>query len=144
WWNYESLGEGKYLWKGPKGTVLLRTNTGVYDVTDEHVSTGPRTPDQLSAPTTVEDVTTEATGSSDVSARVSSAEKTVHKIIAHLPQADAFDDRYPAPPDEQPFVPPRQRREKTWRELAPQYDLLEGYSHPAAEPEPSVLEKLLA
>src|SRR5699024_4843803 len=89
WWNYESLGEGKYLWKGPKGTVLLRTNTGVYDVTDEHLSSGPRTPEQLSAPTTVEDVTAEARGSWDVSARVSSAEKTVHKIIAHLPTADA-------------------------------------------------------
>lgn len=32
WWNYESLGEGKYLWKGPKGSRLLRTNQGVYKI----------------------------------------------------------------------------------------------------------------
>ena len=33
WWKHESLGDGQYLWRGPKGSVLLRTNQGVYDLT---------------------------------------------------------------------------------------------------------------
>ena len=32
WWRYESLGDGQYLWTGPRGTVLLRTNSGVHEL----------------------------------------------------------------------------------------------------------------
>lgn len=66
WWKYESLGEGKYLWRGPGGNPLLRTNSGVYDVTAEHVPSRPLTP------------------------------PTVHPtLLARIPEPEEFDHRFP-------------------------------------------------
>src|SRR5699024_9890149 len=83
WWNYESLGEGKYLWKGTKGTVLLRTNTGVYDLS---ATTGP--PEAKSAgqhlpERTLADVTTR---DENLETRVEAAAGTVHKISVTFPE----------------------------------------------------------
>lgn len=143
WWRYEALGEGKYLWQGPNGTRLLRTNSGVYDITDQRLSNGPRTPDRRTPATTIDDVTTPAASSKPLNANVIAAQKTVTRIVASVPKSDTFADRYPPPNDEKPFVPPVRRRERSWRELAPQYDVEKGYIHLAKEPEPSKMNDLL-
>lgn len=117
WWRYEALGEGKYLWKGPGGSRLLRTNSGVYDVSEEHVSNGPRTPDRRLRATTITDVAGEESGPAD-SPRVVAAERVVTKIVARLPRPETLMQRYPAPEGEEAYVPEVTPREPSWRELA--------------------------
>jgi len=116
WWRYESLGEGKYLWKGPGGSRLLRTNSGVYDVSDEHISNGPRTPDQRLRATTIADVAGKDSGLGDT-ARVVAAEKVVTRIVVKLPKPETLMERYPAPEGEEAYVPEVIPRERSWREL---------------------------
>lgn len=116
WWRYESLGEGKYLWQGPGGSRLLRTNTGVYDVSNEHVSNGPRTPAQRLRATTITDITGEDSGP-EPTPRVVAAEKVVTRIVARLPRPETLMERYPAPEGEEPYVPEVIPREPSWREL---------------------------
>ena len=78
WWNYESLGEGKYLWKGPKGSRLLRTNHGVYDlVTTSTPDNNAGTSDPASAD-----------GQGQIDKGVHAAQIVVNHITATLPNAD--------------------------------------------------------
>ncbi len=95
WWRYEALGEGRYLWKGPGGSKLLRTNLGVYDVSAEHISRGPRTPDQQLPRTTLQDATSGARLKSGSSARLAQAVEVVQKIQADLPVPGENTGRYP-------------------------------------------------
>src|SRR5699024_1549168 len=77
WWNYESLGEGKYLWKGPKGSRLLRTNHGVYDlVTTSTPDNNAGTSDPASAD-----------GQGQIDKGVHAAQIVVNHITATLPNA---------------------------------------------------------
>src|SRR5699024_11914729 len=93
---YASLGEGKYLRQGPGGSRLLRTNTGVYDVSNEHVSNGPRTPAQRLRATTITDITVEDSGP-EPTPRVVAAEKVVTRIVARLPRPETLTERSPTP-----------------------------------------------
>lgn len=90
WWNYESLGDGKYLWRGPKGTVLLRTNTGVREVSSTYREPPPT---------------------------IAAAARTVARITETIPPEADFHDRYPRPAEERPYVHYREPREPTWREI---------------------------
>lgn len=90
WWNYESLGDGKYLWHGPKGTVLLRTNTGVREVSSTYREPPPT---------------------------IAAASRTVARITETLPPSTDFHDRHPPPEQERPYVHHPDPREPTWREI---------------------------
>lgn len=103
WWNYESLADGNYLWRGPKGSVLLRTNSGTYDVSAAHVSHGPRVAGHELPPLTI----------AEVLSRVAAAAGTAERVAESLPTTDDLAQRYPAAPEEKPFFAPRRRRRDT-------------------------------
>src|SRR5699024_117718 len=82
WWNYESLGEGKYLWKGPKGSRLLRTNHGVYDLATTNTPTNSGGPSDQAG----------ADGEGEIEQGVHAAQRVVNHITAALPDIDTNTD----------------------------------------------------
>lgn len=109
WWNYESLGEGKYLWKGPKGSVLLRTNAGTYDVTPGHVSSGPRVPGQELPPLTTREALVSLRDDEVEDGPAAAAAQVAERIAQSLPAPSELSERHPADPGEEPYFKPRRR-----------------------------------
>lgn len=117
WWRYESLGEAKYLWTGPGGTKLLRTNAGVYDVSSDHRSHGPKVPGQVLPIRTLADVlASDAADDAPPKAhdaaraqersRVQAALAVVKKIHATIPTAPQETSERPKIPQLPLKVPP--------------------------------------
>ncbi len=110
WWNYESLGEGKYLWSGPKGTVLLRTNAGVFDVSNEHTSNGPKVPYRGMKRRTLAGAVGKEV---ELDGRVRAAERAIKRISVALPEP--LGDTESVEPLEFP-VQEAPARELSWRQ----------------------------
>src|SRR5690625_4395388 len=112
WWNYESLGEGKYLWRGPKGTTLLRTNARVHHVAG-------------SVPN----------ADAPLSTRIEEAQKVVERIEALSPQP-------PADEDNTDLVSPKSAapKRRPWHEITDVYDAATRSIH-GPTTQPSALEK---
>lgn len=86
WWDYEPMGhEGAFLWRGPKGTMLVRTNDGVYDVSQENLTHGPRLPEQRAVGRTVSDTFAETLHRKDADHRRKEAQRVVKTIQKELP-----------------------------------------------------------
>lgn len=117
WWNYEALGEGKYLWTGPKGTRLLRTNTGVVDVSKDDEVNGLRPAPQ--EPRELTDVTTRDV---ELEEKTRFAERVVDQVSTEV--AQELSDQSSEEDLEFPVLQPKKRR-KGWRELARVEDVKE-------------------
>lgn len=104
WWRYDALGEGRYLWRGPNGTRLLRTNTGVYDITEANTSNAARLPGTIGAPMGLP----EAIGAAPLP-RIARAQQVVDRITRTLDDVSDLHEKFPADPTEKPYFQPRTR-----------------------------------
>lgn len=130
WWNYEQLGDGRYLWRGPNGSLLLRTNSGVYDVSPGHITNGPKVPCDMLPPTTLADVTSpDSRVSGRTAENIAAAGQTVAGIMRTIPAPEDFAGRYPPARGEKRFFLTRRERERE-RERAEHKDFFGSSTGP--------------
>lgn len=95
WWNYEQLGGGEFLWFGPKGTVVHRTNNGTIELCGPQPQTG---------------------GSSTLAERLAAAQQTVKALADRIPEIDHDERQANEANLEFPKVDTTPR-EYSWREI---------------------------